>query len=175
MDGVRSATQADEQFLQVMAPHAAFPGATTATLEDVLRDERLARYIVGWQRPGDGGVVAEADGQPVGAAWYRRFSREEPGYGFVGDDIPEVSIAVLPGMRGRGIGRTLLIRLIEQARVEGLPALSLSVSVDNQVAMHLYSSLGFRTVAGDDDHPTMLIQLRGPTLQIETPADAKPV
>ena len=159
MDGVRSATPADEQFLQEMAPHAAFPGATTARLEDVLRDERLARYIVGWQRPGDGGVVAEADGQPVGAAWYRRFSRNEAGYGFISDDIPEVSIAVVPGMRGRGIGRTLLLRLIEQARAEGLPALSLSVSADNPVAMHLYVSLGFRTVAGDEDHPTMVLQL----------------
>jgi ribosomal protein S18 acetylase RimI-like enzyme len=172
VDRVRSATQADEHFLREMVLHAAFPpGAATPTLEDVLQDERLARYIVDWQRPGDSGLVAEADGQPIGAAWYRRFSRNEPGYGFISDDIPEVSIAVVPGMRGRGIGRTLLIRLIEQARAEGLPALSLSVSVDNPVAMHLYASLGFRTVAGDADHPTMLIQLRGPAFQIETRAD----
>jgi hypothetical protein len=41
---VRSATQADEQFLQEMVLHAAFPpGATTPTLEDVLQDQRLAR------------------------------------------------------------------------------------------------------------------------------------
>ena len=172
MDRVRSATQADEHFLREMVLHAAFPpGAATPTLEDVLQDERLARYIVDWQRPGDSGVVAEADGQPIGAAWYRRFSQNEPGYGFISDDIPELSIAVVPGMRGRGIGRTLLIRLIEQARAEGLPALSLSVSVDNPVAMQLYASLGFRTVAGDADHPTMLIQLRGPAFQIETRAD----
>ena len=74
-------------------------------------------------------------------------------------------------MRGRGIGRTLLLRLIEQARAEGLPALSLSVSVDNPVAMHLYASLGFRTVAGDADHPTMLLHLWGPALQTETHPD----
>ena len=104
-------------------------------------------------------MVAEAEGHPVGAAWHRRFSRNEPGYGFISEDIPEVSIAVVPEMRGRGIGRTLLVRLIEQARVESLQALSLSVSVHNLVAMHLYASLGFRTVAGDADHPTMLIQV----------------
>ena len=157
---VRSATQADEPFLQEMVRQAAFePGATKPTLEEVLQDERLARYIVDWRRPGDGGVVAEAEGHPVGAAWYRRFSRNGPGYGFISEDIPEVSIAVVPEMRGRGIGRTLLVRLIEQARVESLQALSLSVSVHNLVAMHLYASLGFRTVAGDADHPTMLIQV----------------
>ena len=104
-------------------------------------------------------MVAEADGNPVGAAWYRRFSRNEPGYGFISEDIPEVSIAVVPEMRGRGIGRTLLVRLIDQARAEALPALSLSVSIHNPVAMRLYASLGFLTVAGDGDHPTMLVQL----------------
>jgi GNAT superfamily N-acetyltransferase len=157
---VRSATQADGYFLREMLLHAAFPpGAVKPALDEVLQDERLARYIVNWRRPGDGGVVAEAEGQPIGAAWYRRFSRNEPGYGFISEDIPELSIAVVPEMRGRGIGRTLLVRLIEQARAEALPALSLSVSVRNPVAMRLYESLGFRTVAGDADHPTMLIQV----------------
>ena len=157
---VRSATQADELFLREMALHAVVePGARKLTLDEVLQDERLARYIRDWRRPGDGGVVAEADGNPVGAAWYRRFSRNEPGYGFISEDIPEVSIAVVPEMRGRGIGRTLLVRLIDQARAEALPALSLSVSIHNPVAMRLYASLGFLTVAGDGDHPTMLVQL----------------
>jgi ribosomal protein S18 acetylase RimI-like enzyme len=157
---VRSATQGDEPFLREIVRWAAIePGEIEPSLDDVLQNEHLARYIVDWQRPGDSGVVAEADGQPVGAAWYRRFTRNEPGYGFISEDIPELSIAVVPGMRGRGIGRTLLIRLIEHARAEGLPALSLSVSVDNRVAMHLYASLGFRTVAGDAGHPTMLVKL----------------
>jgi [ribosomal protein S18]-alanine N-acetyltransferase len=157
---VRSATQADEYFLREMLLLAAFPpGAVKPARDEVLQDERLARYIVNWRRPGDGGVVAEAKGQPIGAAWYRRFSRNEPGYGFISEDIPELSIAVVPEMRGRGIGRTLLVRLIEHAQAEALLALSLSVSVRNPVAMRLYESLGFRTVAGDADHPTMLIQV----------------
>lgn len=130
---MRSATQADEQFLREMLLQAAFPpGDMKPALDEVLQDERLARYIVNWRRPGDGGVVAEANGQPIGAAWYRRFSRNEPGYSFISEDIPELSIAVVPEMRGRGIGRTLLLRLIEQAQAEALPALSLSVSVRNQ-------------------------------------------
>jgi GNAT superfamily N-acetyltransferase len=160
---VRPATKTDEHFLRGMLLLAAFPpDAVRPALEEVLRDERLARYIVDWGRPGDGGVVAEEEGQPIGAAWYRRFSRNETGYGFISEDIRELSIAIVPEMRGRGIGRTLLLRLIEQAQAEGLPALSLSVSVRNPVAMRLYESLGFRTVAGDTDHPTMLVQVSGP-------------
>jgi ribosomal protein S18 acetylase RimI-like enzyme len=157
---VRSASKADEYFLREMLLHAAFPpGAVKPALDEVLQDERLARYIVEWGRPGDGGVVAEAEGQPIGAAWYRRFPRNEPGYGFISEDVPELSIGVVPEMRGRGIGRTLLVRLIEQAQAEAIPALSLSVSVRNPVAVRLYESLGFRTVAGDADHPTMLIHV----------------
>jgi ribosomal protein S18 acetylase RimI-like enzyme len=160
---VRPATKSDEQFLRGMLILAAFPpDVVRPALEAVLQDVRLARYIVDWGRPGDCGALAEAEGQPIGAAWYRRFSRNEPGYGFISDDIPELAIAVVPEMRGRGIGRTLLLRLIERAQAEGLPALSLSVSVRNPVAMRVYESLGFRTVAGDADHPTMLVHVSGP-------------
>jgi ribosomal protein S18 acetylase RimI-like enzyme len=128
-------------------------------LDGLLQNERVARYAVDWGRPGDGGVVADVDGNGVGAAWYRQFPQNDPGYGFVSKDIPELSIAVLPEMRGRGIGRSLLFGLIEQARAAGLPALSLSVSAGNLAGIRLYESVGFRPVAGDPTHPTMLIRI----------------
>jgi hypothetical protein len=37
----------------------------------------VARYLVGWQRPGDFGFIAEQNGENIGAAWARRFSDEE--------------------------------------------------------------------------------------------------
>jgi hypothetical protein len=49
--------------------------------EEVLADPHLARYIRGWGRHGDGGVIAEEYGGRVGACWYRLFSADEPGYG----------------------------------------------------------------------------------------------
>jgi ribosomal protein S18 acetylase RimI-like enzyme len=160
MHRVRPATKADERFLQEMLLHAAFSAdVVKPTLDELLKDERLARYIVDWGRPGNGGVAADADGQRVGAAWYRHFSRNDPGYGFVSSEIPELSIAVVPEMRKRGIGRNLLLGLIEQAQAAGLKALSLSVSARNPPAMRLYESVGFRTVAGDPAHPTMLVRI----------------
>lgn len=86
----------------------------------------LAHYVWGWPRPGDLGVVAEAD-QPIGAAWLRYFTASDPGYGFIDVTIPEVSMGVVKPWRGRGVGRRLLEALIATARDAGIPALSLSV------------------------------------------------
>ena len=37
----------------------------------------VAKYLVGWQRPGDFGFIAEQNGEIIGAAWARRFSAAE--------------------------------------------------------------------------------------------------
>ena len=37
----------------------------------------VAKYLIGWQRPGDFGVIAEQHGEILGAAWARRFSTAE--------------------------------------------------------------------------------------------------
>ena len=72
-------------------------------------DDQLAAYIDGWGRDGDIAVIAwDDDDQPVGAAWCRLLS-DPPGYGWVADDIPEVSIAVAPDFQAKGAGRQLLL------------------------------------------------------------------
>ena len=37
----------------------------------------VAKYLAGWQRPGDFGFIAEQNGKIIGAAWARRFAAEE--------------------------------------------------------------------------------------------------
>src|SRR5262249_38089452 len=37
----------------------------------------VAKYLVGWQRPGDFGFIAADNGEIIGAAWARRFSDKE--------------------------------------------------------------------------------------------------
>ena len=95
---IRPATKDDVQFLKKMLYEAARwnPDWPREPIEEVLADPVLVRYHQGWGREGDGGVVAEVDAVPVGAAWYRLFTAEDPGYGFVDDKIPELSIAVVP-------------------------------------------------------------------------------
>ena len=112
-------------------------------MRELLADPAVSLYIEGWGRQGDVGVIAEDESySPLGAAWYRVFSQEEHGYGFVRPDMPEMTIGVSPTERGQGIGTALLGALAEQARREGLPGLSLSVEDDNRAAS-LYERAGF--------------------------------
>lgn len=131
------------------------------SVTDVLADPNLAHYASSWPQPGDVGWVAQdADGSSVGAAWWRFFSSEEPGYGFFGSEVPEVSIAVRPEHRGQGVGGVLMRRLIAHAQEEGLAGLSLSVEREN-AALRLYVRLGFIEVGGSDDAATMLLRVTG--------------
>ena len=97
-------------------------------------------------------------GERVGAAWYRLFDTEHPGYGFVDAETPELTIAVAEGWRGKGIGTALLRALVDRARTDGFAALSLSVSPDNP-ATELYRRHGFVRVRSRDDHWAMLARL----------------
>jgi GNAT superfamily N-acetyltransferase len=103
-------------------------------------------------------VVATENDLPIGAAWYRFFPATEPGYGFLDEHTPEISIAVSPGHRGKGVGTTLLRELCERARRDGLPSLSLSVERDNP-ALRIYERQGFVQVEGTADACTMRIDL----------------
>jgi GNAT superfamily N-acetyltransferase len=121
------------------------PDRPTPTADDVLADTRYAMYLAGWPRHGDRGLVAEQDG-PLGAAWYRVYTEADHGYGFVAEDVPELSIAVIASRRRQGIGRRLLVDLVEVSVAEGHPALSLSVAERNP-ARDLYEAVGFTPVA----------------------------
>lgn len=81
---LRGALTTDLPFLAEMGGYAAHwrPGEAQPPADVLLADSRLGRYLAGWGRAGDAGIVAldEAD-RPIGAAWYRLFVREQPGYG----------------------------------------------------------------------------------------------
>ena len=113
-------------------------------------------------RSGDRGVVAiDESGRRVGAAWYRLFAQDDRSYGFVDERTPEITLAVAPSARGRGLGEALMQALVAAARQEGHPALSLSVEEDNRRALGIYTRLGFRRVGGEDGAWTMLYRSSG--------------
>jgi ribosomal protein S18 acetylase RimI-like enzyme len=97
-------------------------------------------------------LIAIDDGFPVGAAWYRLFRRDAPGYGFVDEETPELAIAVVPSRRGRGIGESLLEALVERARADGYSALSLSVERENPALVSFYEAHGFGVTENGDEH-----------------------
>lgn len=157
---IRPAAKDDVGFLKEMLYEAARwnPDWPREPIEEVLEEPILRRYHEGWGREGDGGVVAELDGVPVGAAWYRVFPAEAPGYGFVDDKTPELSIAVVPLHRRKGIGGALLRSCLVQAREEGFQALSLSVAVHNRSRM-MYQRAGFEKVREEGDSWVMVANL----------------
>lgn len=121
-------------------------------------DLPISRYISGWGRRGDRALIAIDDFQRVGAAWYRLFKRDRPGYGFLDESTPELTIAVVPSRRGRGFGQELLEGLFRQAREDGFGGLSLSVDRDNP-SVSLYERYGFRKVGDEDGACTMRVEL----------------
>ena len=105
----------------------------------------VRRYVERWGRPGDTALIAIQDFQRVGAAWYRLFTDGQPGYGFVDEETPELSIAIVPSRRGTGLGSELLDALLARARADGYDAISLSVEADSP-AVGLYERHGFARV-----------------------------
>ena len=123
-------------------------------------DVPLERYVAGWGRRGDDAVVAIDEFQPVGAAWFRLFEADEPGYGFVDENTPELTIAIVPSRRGKGLGEQLLISLLDRAREEGYARISLSVEADNP-AIRLYEQHGFAKVGDRAGALVMSAELGG--------------
>ena len=109
---IRHAGPQDVRFLRDMLKHA-YHWRLNAD-----PDLPVARYVNNWGRPGDAGLVAWEAG-PVGAAWYRLFPASAPGFGFVDEETPELTIAVVPSRRGSGLGGEILAALLERAREEG--------------------------------------------------------
>lgn len=129
--------------------------------EVVLSEPSIAHYLEGWSRPDDAAVIA-LDGETggrIGAAWYRLMPLEDPGYGFVDAETPEIGMAVRSEYRGQGVGGALLDALAETAWSQGFQALSLSVQNGNPTAMKLYERKGFVKLFEDGGAWTMKLEL----------------
>jgi GNAT superfamily N-acetyltransferase len=93
---------------------------------------------------------------PIGAAWYRLFPEDAPGFGFVDAQTPELTIAVVPSRRGSGLGGQLMEALLARAREQGHTAISLSAE---KGMTKLYERFGFQSVEEKDGTVTMQASL----------------
>lgn len=87
--------------------------------------------------PGHHLLVPEVDAVPVGLLWLHVPSEERSPAAFVYD------VEVAPGMRGRGLGRAIMLAAETYARDRGAASMRLHVFGGNAVARHLYESLGY--------------------------------
>lgn len=170
---VRRANDTDIEFLWAMLATAVFaPGIDVDAVRsepalshyldgfDLAADDATAVALIA-ERAGEsvrgsdgvdasepaGGSGRSPDGaggrERIGAAWYRRFAADDPGYGFIDEDTPELTMACIPSARGIGVGGRLLDELLTIAASAGLPGISLSVAISNHAAVHLYRRRGF--------------------------------
>jgi len=161
MVNVRPLDPPDRAFLDEMLFEAFFwnPAWVRPTLAEFRQNPEFTKLLADWGRPGDRGVLAEEQRTRLGAAWFRVWTPELHSYGFVDSRTPELGIAMAPAHRAKGAGRALLRALIQIARADGYPALSLSVSPSNY-ARAFYESEGFRKVGESGTSWTLLLQLR---------------
>ena len=85
-------------------------------------------------------LVAEVAGTLVSALRTQRDGAAADVHGFVVD----------PDRQGRGIGREVLRRVCDRLLDDGAKSVGLEVATDNERALGLYTSLGFRPVAVED-------------------------
>jgi GNAT superfamily N-acetyltransferase len=119
-------------------------------------DLPVFRYVQNWGRRGDAGVVAFDGPNIYGAAWYRLFPEHAPGFGFVDEETPELTVAVVPSHRGHGTGGELLEALLARARKEGFSRVSLSAELGQT---RFYEKHGFQEVRREDGTVTMVADL----------------
>lgn len=134
------------------------PGVELPPRDLVLAHPQVVVFHAGWGRAGDVGLVAEDGGEPIGLVWYRFFTDEEYGEGYVDEATPELAIAVADGHRGRGMGRRLMEAIHARARADGVEQISLSVDRDNP-ARRLYERMGYVELGPDDESDRMVLRL----------------
>jgi ribosomal protein S18 acetylase RimI-like enzyme len=118
--------------------------ASRADTEDVIRILVAAfghhTEPIELDAPGEPTLVAERDGVVVATLRVHKSAEQWGVYGF----------AVEPSLQGRGIGRDLLRRVCREANDSGIGRVHLEVSVDNDRALGLYTSLGFTHETTED-------------------------
>lgn len=128
--------------------------------KSIIEEPHLAKYIANWGRPDDIALVAEHDGQLIGAVWCRLLKAAEKGYGYVDDQTPELSLAIHANFRNKGLGTKLMNAAFTALIEKGFSQVSLSVDQDNK-AVNLYKRLDFEIVEEEGTAFTMKKTLNG--------------
>lgn len=122
---------------------------------DILNLPELSIYIENFgKQDGDLGVVAEQNGQIIGAAWTRIISA----YGNIDKITPELAISILPEFRGYGIGTKLMKKLFIVLKNNGYQKTSLSVQKGNP-ALRFYKKLGYKIIVDKKEEAIMVKEL----------------
>ena len=136
----RPVTDDDEPFLRYLYGTTREPELRAVPWSDAEKhafvDMQFAAQKAHYEQhyPGCSFLVVELEGRPIGRLYVDRGA----------EDIRVVVISLLPELRGRGIGGTLMREILAEGRAAA-KVVSIHVEQDNR-AMRLYRRLGFRHV-----------------------------
>lgn len=102
----------------------------------------------------DRGLVAEVDGEIIGAVWARIMND----YGHIDSETPSLAISLYKEYRGLGIGTAMMKEILALLKKHGYKCVSLSVQKSNYAAK-MYSKIGFQIVRETEEEYIMVYYL----------------
>lgn len=136
---IRAATEADMPGVQLIYAHHVLTGTGTFEETPPSVEEMTARFRKVTGSGGDWLVAADATGV-LGFGYYAPF-RDRSAYRFTVED----SIYVREDVRGQGVGKALVTRLIEDAAAQGFrQMLAVIGDSENVGSIGVHASLGFQ-------------------------------
>ena len=121
----------------------------------ILQPELSLYYEDFGSRKADRCIVAEENGQVIGAVWTRIMND----YGHVDDKTPSLAIALYKEYRGKGYGTELMRKMLELLKQLGYAKASLAVQKANY-AVGMYRKLGFETIKENDEEYIMVCRIK---------------
>lgn len=125
--------------------------ATAGDLEPIMAIESRVFGTDAWSESGMLGELTDRHGYYLVAFFPGQPARIDAYAGLrapLGEPQADIqTIAVAEGARRRGLGRVLMLRMIDEARQRQAREVFLEVRADNPTAQSLYESLGFERIA----------------------------
>ncbi|MGX5679824.1 N-acetyltransferase family protein [Schumannella luteola] len=134
---IRDATHADLDAILEIHNAAIRDSLAIWTEEEADLADREA-WLADHQAVGHPVIVAEVEGRVAGYAAYGPW-RSKTGYRFT----VENSVYVHDGFQRRGIGRALMVELIERARAAGIHVMIAAIEAGNAGSIAMHRALGF--------------------------------
>ena len=135
------------------------PDETNPISREVINVPKVRVYIDNFaQKKDDYCLVADLNGQIIGAVWVRILADEIKGYGYVDDKTPEFAISLFKEYRKQGIGTMLMKKMISYLVEKDYNHTSLSVQKENY-AVRMYQKLGFEIIGESNEDYLMLLKL----------------
>ena len=135
------------------------PDETNPIPRKAINDPKIRVYIDNFaQKKDDHCLVADLNGQIIGAVWVRILADEIKGYGNIDDKTPEFAISLFKEYRKQGIGTMLMKKMISYLVEKDYKQTSLSVQKENY-AVRMYQKLGFEIIGENNEDYLMLLKL----------------